>query len=265
MGLTSISLPQLGHRLWVQVVSIFIPGFFVSAGLSVLIDPNILGAAGRLKLNTLTSAFWLFFVRGLSYIVGLLARMVGFQVANRVRRPADVPPSDEEVYASARARFGNEAVNLAMRTSMMVDANGALLPGYFTYCKLWLRRHSAAMSMDQHELEINARFALAVPVAVSPLVILRLLASRDEPRLNISVATLLVAVLVGCALSYFLLKRGLSVQAYERQDALNYYVAVWLVYNSPPPANSGPSGPSEISTPSITGTSGIRADNVPTD
>jgi hypothetical protein len=146
-----------------------------------------------------------------SFVIGYVCRELGFWLESRleVRRAkrrsrsaapadgaaADPPPQDLRHLAHARKLFGGDAVDSCVAYHPILrtleDEDGlAVVSGtasqrrhwsefvperenaVFHYCKMWLRRHVPALSVDQTETEINILVAMVIPVILLGAVIL---------------------------------------------------------------------------------------------
>jgi hypothetical protein len=126
---------------------------------------------------------------------------------------------------------------------------GELLPGYFDYCKHWLRRYSRDSNVDRHELQINARLALLLPIAMLAPTAIVVLVQLEEISAWSGSGLLLTSIVAAASMymAWFLLYRALERQGDERCDSLNYYVAGWLTFENAPKGagNTGPQSASE--------------------
>lgn len=233
MELPAASLPRLSQRVWLQVVSAFVPGLILLLELSLALIPDVLTYLGTAEPSGLVSVLGVLLVISVSYVIGVLNRAIAFRLAPGLHRKWDRRTSDQMLQI-AEEQFGSSATAAALGGTSMLYGDKHIRDGYFTYCKFWLRQYAPNMSIDSHELEINARFTLSTPVALSlPVVIVA--SFRDEITTPPVIKLLIVMTLVSLALAYLLMRRGIDGQRYERQDALIFYIATWLVHDNPPP------------------------------
>lgn len=233
MEIPAASLPRLSQRVWLQVVSAFIPGLILLLEITLLLRPDALTRLGAAEPSGVASAVGVLLVLCVSYVFGVLNRALMFRLSREFCRDGDLG-TPAQVLQAAKAKFGSSATVTALAGTSMLDGDSQIRDGYFTYCKFWLRHYAPGMSIDSHELEINARFTLFTPVLLSLPVAVRVFL-WDKITTPLFVILLIVAFLVGLLLAYFLMRRGLDGQRYERQDALDFYIATWLVRNNPPP------------------------------
>lgn len=134
----------------------------------------------------------------------------------------------------------NDGLLAALRGSPFFDDKEAdpavaLKRGHFLYAKAWLRAHAPWLSIDYHELEINARFALILPSLLSAGVVIRLLTQAGATLPLIGIVSIFAGVLaLAGTLAWFLLRQGLQGRINERQDALRHYVVARAVLEHRP-------------------------------
>ena len=229
------ALPRLSQRLWLQVVSAFIPGLILLLEFTLIANPDALTRLWTAEPSGFASVVAVLLVLCISYVFGVLNRALTFRLS-RTRalcRPGDRPEPDQ-VLQTAKEHFGSSATAGALAGTSLLDGHGQMREGYFTYCKFWLRHFAPGMSIDSQELEINARFTLSTPVALSLPVVVWVL-WMDGVTASWGITLLVAGLLIGVVLACMLLRRGLDGQRYERQDALDFYIATWLVRGNPPP------------------------------
>lgn len=233
MEIPAASLPRLSQRVWLQVVSAFIPGLILLLEITLLLRPDALTRLGAAEPSGFASAVGVLLVLCVSYVFGVLNRALTFRLSRIFCRDKDRPPLDQ-VLQKAKKKFGSSATVTALAGTSILDGESKIREGYFTYCKFWLRHFAPGMSIDSQELEINARFTLSTPVALSLPVIVWVF-WVDDVTASCGITLLVAGLLIGVVLACMLLRRGLDGQRYERQDALDFYIATWLVRGNPPP------------------------------
>lgn len=245
------ALPRLNFTIWLQFFSVLLPGFLVSVEVVALVAPNSISTLKDLNLNPVSTAFWLALATCVSYVAGLASRSSGFALAGlgrrRVRRLAQLSHrTPEEVLLQVQRNFGTRVVEGCLRSTDLLAHEPAvsepeaysLRPGYYKYCKLWLRHYSPEASVDKHELEINVRFALVIPVVLALPVLVARTDFLTGPRIGgepLDWATFVISVALSTGLAWLLLVKGLKAQGYEGLDSLNNFVAMWLVKGTAPP------------------------------
>jgi hypothetical protein len=169
-----------------------------------------------------------------------VARQLGFAAANFWVRFRSTPrrTAPDTAFNDVATFFTARGVAQALRgipvTANDIDATPEnLLDGYFMYAKIWLRTYAPAVSVDRHELEINTRFALSLPVAFAGVATTRTIMTNIHGPVTAFVIIGVLVLAVGLAL--FVLLRGIEARRWEGFDALRNYVAAWHVLNNPPP------------------------------
>ncbi len=198
------------------------------------------------KLNIYSGALVVTALAFASFTLGLASLRVVRRVADRRLKAARVPISD--IYGGLINAYGQEPVGRVLREHPIAQSlaraqvppsgheDGEVLPGdfdshrghIFAYCKTWLRRNDATLSVDVDSLEaqIKLLYGMALPCAIFPLVALRWMWNLDfQP---FPVAALTAASLASLLLVRSLVLAGHSMQQREHHVAIrNFFFAHW--------------------------------------
>src|SRR5262249_16002811 len=153
---------------------LLVPGFLLLVELVALIRPSLFQELIRRQFSGLVTILGIILVVVVSYTMGLMARQIGFSIADRIStwRSNVWRTSPSNAFKYAKGYFNADGVTESLRgLPVTVDGNDAtpdtLMNGYFLYTKLWLRTYAPSSGVDRHELEINVLYSLALPMVAA--------------------------------------------------------------------------------------------------
>jgi hypothetical protein len=240
------------RELWLQVLSIFLPGFIVVTEVALGVSRDLVATLLGANLNFIGGTLLFVLVLATSYALGLLSRTVGFGIEEWAEQQATshpwlqrvVRPRSVGALEYVQARYTADGVRAALQGTPFFDEPPVghaieahhVHGGSFAFAKYWLRLQAPSMGVDRNEIDVNVRLALVVPVALAAVAVvpnrdLLLPRTTDHP-----LATTVVTVLVTVALALFMLWSGMRARGSEKVDALSRYVVAYHVLRMPPPS-----------------------------
>ncbi|HYY10869.1 MAG TPA: hypothetical protein VE781_08005, partial [Kineosporiaceae bacterium] len=230
------------RELWLQVLSIFLPGFIVVTEVALGVSRDLVATLLGANLNFLGATLLFVLVLATSYALGMLCRTVGFGLEERWERRAagrdPLTPGSSVALEYVQQQYTRDGIVAALEGTPVFDPpqpGHEVTPqhvhdGNFAFAKYWLRVHAPSMSVDRHEIDVNVRLALVLPVALAALAIVP---NRDllfgPGAADRPLAVAIGVTLPTLALAAFVLWSGMRSRRDEKIDALQRYVAAYHV------------------------------------
>lgn len=252
--MAALDVPKLPRFVWLQTLSVFVPGAVVALEAFALLAPE----AFKALLTTTTLSPFGVVVSAIStlcvtYVIGLPLRSIGMWTLPRTRKPADLLWSlfkTEKLEAGdenwdrpvrrAEEEFSTPVVHRILAAAGWATHDDYIVgtrrgTGLFVFTKLWLRQNAPSSAIDDMEVEINVRAALVVPLMLAWLPISRL--TWGSPLWSLwSASALFFSVATASATVY----RGNQLRAREPYAGFQHFIAAWLVQHPSPPAPGEP-------------------------